>query len=129
MDIKKVINKANIKETVVLVIGNTSARYADNLINRFIQDENQRAAAKVGIGLVGAYAFNELAERYPRYSEAFALAGLAMSAIAAQPISDKLTEEIAAATGTPLVVVSRGVEMGTEVVEKKKPRGGISVGR
>ena len=59
MDIKKMVDKANVKETVALVIGNTGARYADNLIGRFIQDENQKIVAKVGAGLIGAYVFNE----------------------------------------------------------------------
>lgn len=129
MDIKKMVDKANVKETVALVIGNTGARYADNLIGRFIQDENQKIVAKVGAGLIGAYVFNELAERYPDYSEIFALAGLTASAVAAQPISDKLTAEIAAATGEPVVVVSRGVDVAETVVQKKKPMGGLSVGR
>jgi len=123
MDIGKIVDKANVKETVALVIGNTGARYVDNLVGSFIQDENQKTIAKVGLGLLGAYAFNELAERYPDYGEIFALAGLAASAVAAQPISDKLTAEIAAATGEPVVVVSKGVD----VQEKPAAKGAVSI--
>jgi len=131
MDIKKMVDKANVKETVAIVLGNTGARLADNLIERFIQDENQKTAAKVGLGLIGAYAFNELAEKYPDYGEIFALAGLAASAVAAQPISDRLTAEVSAAVGSPVLVVSRGIEVGEVTGEevKKKPTKGVRIGR
>ena len=127
MDIGKIVDKANVKETVALVIGNTGAKYVDNLVGSFIQDENQKTIAKVGLGLLGAYAFNELAERYPDYGEIFALAGLAASAVAAQPISDKLTAEIAAATGEPVVVVSKGVDVQEKPAGKPAAKGAVSI--
>jgi len=127
MDIGKIVDKANVKETVALVIGNTGARYVDNLVGSFIQDESQKTIAKVGLGLLGAYAFNELAERYPDYGEIFALAGLAASAVAAQPISDKLTAEIAAATGEPVVVVSKGVDVQEKPAGKPAAKGAVSI--
>jgi len=127
MDVGKIVDKANVKETVALVIGNTGARYVDNLVGSFIQDESQKTIAKVGLGLLGAYAFNELAERYPDYGEIFALAGLAASAVAAQPISDKLTAEIAAATGEPVVVVSKGVDVQEKPAGKPAAKGAVSI--
>ena len=127
MDIGKIVDKANVKETVALVIGNTGAKYVDNLVGSFIQDESQKTIAKVGLGLLGAYAFNELAERYPDYGEIFALAGLAASAVAAQPISDKLTAEIAAATGEPVVVVSKGVDVQEKPAGKPAAKGAVSI--
>lgn len=138
VDVMGIIEKANVKELVALALGGTAGRFLNNAISKFITDENQKTLAKVAIGLVGAYVANDFAEKNPRYAEVLSLAGLAATAIAAQPISDRLTVEIAAATGEPVVVVSRGVEVSetpvvevseTPVVTKKKPAAGLSVGR
>lgn len=130
VSIEEIIDKANVKELIALVLGNTGARYLNNFLAGKITDANQRAVVNVLIGLGGSYVANELASKNPDYADIMALAGLAATAVAAQPISDRLTAEIAAATGKPVVVVSRGVEVSeTPVVTKKKPAAGLSVGR
>ncbi len=134
VSIEEIIDKANVKELIALVLGNVGARYLNNFLADKITDANQRAVVNVLIGLGGSYVANELASKNPDYAEIMTLAGLAATAVAAQPISDtisdRLTAEIAAATGKPVIVVSRGVEVSeTPVVTKKKPAAGLSVGR
>jgi len=124
VDVKEIVDKMNVKEVIALVAGNTGGKYLNNVIGGLLKDENQRAVAKVAVGLLGSYAMNEIAERAPEYGEIAALAGLAFSAIAAQPISEKLTAEIAAATGTPIVVRAENpviVKTAEPVINEEKP--------
>lgn len=124
-----IIEKANVKELVALTLGGTAGRFLNNALSKFITDENQKTVAKVAIGLVGAYVANDFAEKNPRYAEVLSLAGLAATAIAAQPIEERLTAEVSAATGTPVVVVARGIELEEQPLVKEYVEEGISVGR
>lgn len=128
-DVMGIIEKANVKELVALTLGGTAGRFLNNALSKFITDENQKTVAKVAIGLVGAYVANDFAEKNPRYAEVLSLAGLAATAIAAQPIEERLTAEVSAATGTPVVVVARGIELEEQPLVKEYVEEGISVGR
>lgn len=105
-DVMGIIDKANVKELVALALGGTAGRFLNNAISKFITDENQKTLARVAIGLVGAYVANDFAEKNPRYAEVLSLAGLAATAIAAQPIEERLTAEVSAATGSPIKIVA-----------------------
>lgn len=129
VDVMGIIEKANVKELVALTLGGTAGRFLNNALSKFITDENQKTVAKVAIGLAGAYVANDFAEKNPRYAEVLSLAGLAATAIAAQPIEERLTAEVSAATGTPVVVVARGIELEEQPLVKEYVEEGISVGR
>ena len=109
VDVKEIVDKANIKEVVVLVLGDAGEIALDNVLSNFITDENQKTIAKVAIGLGGAYAMNELAESNRDWAEILALAGLGFSAIAAKPIAQRVAGGMAAAARAKPVVVKQSV--------------------
>jgi len=132
VDFEKMINKMNVKEVLAIVAGGTGGKFLDNALSNFITDTNQRAIAKVVVGLLGAYAMNELAERYTDYAEILALAGLGFSAVAAEPITERVTAEVASATNTPVVVVSKMVEaqgkpISVPAAAKPSAKGAVSI--
>jgi len=102
VDIEEIISKANIKEFVAVTAGLVASKLSNNVLP--IKDEKQRDLAKVAIGLGGAYIANELAERSPKYGEFAALAGLAATAFAADPVADRVTIEVSKNVGVPVVV-------------------------
>ena len=57
-----------------------------------------------------------------------ALAGLGFSAVAAEPITEKVTAEVASATNTPVVVVSKRVEAQEKpAAAKPSAKGAVSI--
>ena len=130
----KIVEKANIKEFVALVAGGVAGKLIGAVVDKMQIDQNQKTLAKVGIGLAGAYLFNDLAEKYVGSAELFSMLSLAMTAVAAQPVTERLNVEISALTKTP-IVISRGVELEKQPVVipapsiKKPIEEGISIGR
>lgn len=126
MKVEEILDKANVKEFIAIVGGNVGGKLLNNVIAKL--EPKQRDIVKVAGGLIGAYVMNELAERNPDYAEYLSLAGLAFTAIAAQPVADRISLEVSKATGTPIVVRANPVivepvtEPVTEpVIDEEKP--------
>ena len=128
VDVKEIVDKMNIKEVVVLVLGDAGEIALDNVLSNFITDENQKTIAKVAIGLGGAYAMNELAESNREWADILALAGLGFSAIAAKSIAQRVTGIImTAAKAKPVVVTQKVSSSPKPAVVTAGSKGAVSI--
>ena len=115
VDLKELIDKINVKEFIAITAGLVGSKLVDVVAPNV--DPKQRLLIKIGGGLAATYLLNDMAEKYPEYSEWAALAGLATTALAAKPVADRITVEVSKRVGAP-VVVTANVEPAEPEVEK-----------
>ena len=101
----EIIDKANVKELIAMVVGLVGSRMADGLLSGY--DAKTRDIIKVGGGLVATYFLNDMAGKYPGREELTALAGLAATAFAAAPIAGRISIQVARSTGMPIRVTGK----------------------
>lgn len=102
MNFEDILDKANVKEFIAIVAGLVGENVIDKVTANM--DEKQRDLVKVVVGLGGAFAMNELAERNPDYAELLGLAGLGLTALGAKPVAKRIEIQVSQAVGQPVVV-------------------------
>jgi len=136
MDFEELANKANVKEFVAIAGGMVASNFVRDFVTKRLPDVDPLLRdAGVALGALGlTYFINEQAVKSPERAELLGLIGLATTTLGAVPVANRVTIQVAKATSKPIVVeknvrVSRGVDVSPMAVEKKKPVGGVSVGR
>lgn len=100
----EIIDKANVKELIAIVLGMVGSRVIDGLAANV--DSRTRDIAKFVGGEVATYFLNDMAEKNPDKAELLGLAGLVTTTIAATPIANRLSVTVAKYTGTPIKIVA-----------------------
>ena len=131
-----IVDKANLKEFIAIILGNVSGSAADSLLAGKL-DSNQLLLAKTLGGLAATYGLNSYAET-SGYPELLNLAGLATTAFAAHEPSKRVSIQVSKSLGKPVVVgsktvrpvrVSRGIDVSPGTEAKRKIVEGVSIGR
>ena len=117
--IDEILDKANVKEFIAIAAGLVGSNVVDKITANM--DAKQRDLVKVAVGLAGAFAANEFAERNPDYAELLGLLGLGLTTVGAEPVANRIKIEVSKAAGVeteyPIVVASY-TEQGIETPPK-----------
>lgn len=136
MDIEEIVNDINLKEALAIAAGLVVGRRVPSLISKVTTDPKLQRVGQVAVGLGGSYLANYLAKQSFATGKSGLLlsyAGLAASAVAAQPIADTVDEAISQINVGGVRVIRKQpvrVERGTESSDTGvNLRKGISIGR